>query len=103
MKVIDHEPQTWFLLEDGENLLFDVACEFSCVGYNVLIVLNEEESKGYQAKGHAYLNKLADVINCSVPGAKASSSPYKARNIQPLRGDAVLHAIHLWQKTSQTL
>jgi hypothetical protein len=103
VKVVDHEPQLWFLVEDEGVLLFDVGCEFNCVGYSVLIALDQSETEQYQIRGHAYLSQLADAINYSVPGAKVSSSPYKTRNIQSSKGEAVSKAIEAWKKSIRSL
>lgn len=98
MKVIEHEPQFWFLLQDGAQLLLDVSCEYSFVGYSFLMVLNEDEVSCYKNEGRGYLSKLAEAINFSCPIARASSSPYKQRNIQSQRGGEVLDAVRGWRE-----
>lgn len=97
MKVIEHEPQLWFLLQDANSLILDVNCEHGAVGYDVLIELNANESSRYESNGRDYLTVLAGVINFSAPGARGSTSPYKERNIQHQRGEEVLAAIRAWQ------
>jgi hypothetical protein len=98
MKIIEHEPQFWFLLQDGIQLLLDVSCEYSFVGYSFLMVLNEDEVSCYKKEGRDYLSTLAEAINFSCPIARGSSSPYKQRNIQSLRGDEVLDAVCRWRE-----
>ncbi|HGM5489669.1 TPA: hypothetical protein ACKP1B_001267 [Serratia fonticola] len=99
MKVIDHEPQMWFLLQDDDGLLLDVNCSHSAFGYSVLIELEEDETRNFQNEGHVYLNQLAGEINFSAPGVRGSSSPYQARNIRQARGDEVMAVVREWQNS----
>lgn len=98
MEVIDHEPQFWFLLQDSTDLLLGVSCEHSFVGYSFLMKLNQEEVDGYRGRGRDRLTELAREINFSAPIARGSSSPYKSRNIQSLRGEEVLVAVSAWRE-----
>jgi hypothetical protein len=93
VKVIDHEPQLWFLLQDADKLLFDVGCEHGAVGYSVLIELTPTEAHSYENEGHDYLMGLSEAIQNSAPGVRGSLSPYKDRNIQSVRGQEVLAAV----------
>jgi hypothetical protein len=97
MKVIEHEPQFWFLLQDANSLMLDVNCEHGAVGYDVLIELNVDERSHYENNGRDYLTQLAEAINFSAPGGRGSPSPYKARNIQQQRGEEILAAILAWR------
>ncbi|OLU32998.1 hypothetical protein [Pseudomonas sp. PA27(2017)] len=96
MKVIDHQPHAWLLLEDESGLLIDVDCHHGAVSCSVLIRLNDQELAEYRRDGHAYLDRLAQAIHYSAPILAISDSPYKPRK---LRGydDQVLQAIRQWQ------
>lgn len=97
MKVIDHEPQFWFLLGDGEALFLDVACGHGAVGYSVLIQLNREEEGRYAEEGSSYLSTLANAINYSAPGVIGSRSIYKDRNVSSKYDFSVMAAVREWQ------
>lgn len=100
MKVIDHQPHAWLLLEDDSGLLIDVDCHHGAVSCNVLIRLNDEELGEYRNGGHAYLNRLAEAIHYSAPILEISNSPYKPRKLRGYQ-DQVLEAIRQWQAQGQ--
>ncbi len=100
MKVIDHQPHAWLLLEDESGLLIDVECHNGAVSCSVLIRLNDEELAEYRDGGHAYLNRLAEAIHHSAPILAISDSPYKARKLHGYQ-DQVLEAIRQWQAQGQ--
>lgn len=62
MKVIDFEPQFWFLLQQGNDYFIDVNCNYSFVGYGRFIKLNEAEVKNYTEKGKLFITELANDI-----------------------------------------
>ena len=100
MKVIDHGPYAWYLLEDGDDLYLDALCSHSFFDYTVLILLNAAEVAAYRKKGSAFLSKLASDIHYSAPAVQGSRSPFKTRNLNlgaseiSRRSDA---AIKAWQ------
>lgn len=96
MKVIDHEPCCWFLLEGSKNLLLDVNCSHSFVGYTFLIQLTVEETQKYYQQGRTYLDWLAEDIHNSAPALKGSFSKYKKRNASSQFGRQVQEAIKIW-------
>ncbi len=79
MRVLDHEPYAWFLLEDSGVLLLDVLCSHGIVDYGVLIALDPTEAERGQAMGRAYLNQLARDINDSKPGVIGSFAVHVAK------------------------
>jgi hypothetical protein len=97
MRVVAHQPSSWFLLEEGDTLLFDVACNHSAFGYSWLIELDLAERQAFVLGGRAYLDRLAQDIHTGVPILKISTSPYKSRNRESQFGDAVSHAIQAWR------
>lgn len=97
MKVIDHEPTSWFLLQDGDQLYFDVHCSHSFVGYSVLVALDEDETSTLHQRGRRYLDQLAEDINFSAPVAGGDRSPYKARDLSRTHGQRVTEAVMSWQ------
>lgn len=96
MIVRDHEPQWWFLLEDGERLLFDVNCSHGAVSYSWLMALNTEETAKFKATGKAFLNELAKEVQWSAPGVRGSTSAFLGRNICQSFGKAATEAIDQW-------
>ena len=87
MRVLDHEPHAWFLLEDNGAFYLDAHCSHSAVDFSVLIALNATEQAAYEAGGHCYLDRLAHDIHYSAPGVRGSRSPYQARNLAIGPGD----------------
>ncbi len=87
MKVIDHEPQSWFLLDDGGVLYLDAHCSHSAFDYSVLIALNSVETSAFAAKGRAYLKELAHDIHYSAPAILGNTSPFRSRNLTGSRGE----------------
>src|SRR4051794_3921298 len=81
MQVIDHEPSGWFLVQDGSRLLLDVNCSHSAVSYEFLMELDEHEKASYAAGGHEFISVLAGKVQCSAPGVRGSTSPYRERHI----------------------
>ncbi len=100
MKVIDHQPHAWLLLEDDSGLLIDVDCHHGAVSCSVLIRLNDQELAEYRRDDHAYLNRLAEAIHYSAPILETSNSPYKPRKLRGYQ-DQVLEAIRQWQAQGQ--
>lgn len=97
MIVLEHEPQWWFLLQDGERLLFDVNCSHSAVNYSWLMALNAEEAAKFKASGRAFLNELAEEVQWSAPGVHGSTSAFLGRNISQAFGKAVTEAAEEWR------
>lgn len=100
MRVLDHEPHFWFLLRGDDGLLLDVNCSHGAFGYSVLLSLNEDETRAYEAGGHGYLSELAGAIQFSAPDVRGSTSAYNGRNIHRLHGDAVTAAVLAWRGAS---
>jgi len=97
MKVVQHQPSSWFLLESDGRLLLDVSCEQSAFSFDVLVELNENEKSQYETRGKSYLNELAEAINYSAPAARGGNSIYKARNISKQYGEEVMSAVRTWR------
>lgn len=62
MQVIDHEPQTWFLLQDADGYLLDVDCSRSTTGFSVLLRLNAEETAAIDADRRAASSAMAERV-----------------------------------------
>ena len=62
METIDHEPHSWFLFQDGADLLLDCNCEGYACGYSVMIRLNPEEVAEYRTRGRTYVAWLAEQV-----------------------------------------
>jgi len=102
LRVIDHEPHHWFLLQAAHGLLLDIACSHSAFGYSFLMQLNEDEVRAYERDGHRYLSELSGAVQFSAPGVRDSSSPYKDRNIHLEHADTVTEAVLAWRKARPT-
>lgn len=97
MKVLDHEPHRWFLLEEGETRYLDAHCSHSFIDYSVLIALDAAERTQFQAEGRSYLDRLSQEIHDSAPIVRESKSPWKARDLTASLGDAVTGAVRRWR------
>lgn len=96
MKILDHEPQQWFLALDGDAVLLDVNCSHGAVDYDFQIELNEAEMAAYAKGGHTYLNSLAESIHYSAPGVTGNSSPYKSRKLEAAKAAKMQASILSW-------
>ena len=94
MKVVDHEPQTWFLLTDCDRYYLDARVTRSAVDWSVLIELNEQEYREYHAIGRSYLAYLAARIH-------NFTEDYTGRDLTRSREDEVLGAIRAWHRGSR--
>lgn len=99
VKVIDHEPQWWFFLQEDESFFLDANCNHSFVSYDFLLQLNSEELKAYAHEGRAFISRLATEIQDSAPILKESTSPYKGRNLSLMYADKIMKAVERWQQT----
>jgi len=97
VKILDHEPYRWFLLEESGNLLLDANCNHSIIGYDFLIQLTPEEIQEYRQRGRDYLNWLSEDIHNSAPILEVSTSVYKGRDLSPLLRERVSDAIEAWR------
>ena len=102
MRVVDHSPQWWFLLQDGEQLYLDVNCSHSFIGYSFLLPLDEEETRAFRREGRASLDRLAEAVNEGAPVLRDSRSPYKSRDLSRTHGHLVTDAVREWRARSGT-
>jgi hypothetical protein len=98
MVVVDHEPSGWFLVRDGDRLLFDVNCSHGAVSHDFLMELNASEGEGYAARGHQFLSDLAEKVQSSAPGAPGAASPYRDRLLGGSDRSKVDEAAIAWLK-----
>ena len=97
MIVLDHAPQRWYLLQDGDTLLLDVYCSHGPVDYPWVMALDADETARYRADGRGVLDALADRVQQTGAGGLGSPSPYAGRNLDPGRRRAVHAAIMHWR------
>lgn len=97
MRVIDHEPQWWFLLQEDGALFLDANCNHSFVGYDFLLQLNSEEQERYAREGRAFISHLATEIQDSAPIQTISTSRFKGRDLSKTYSDKVTRAIERWR------
>jgi hypothetical protein len=67
MEVIDHEPQLWFLLREGEEYYQNVRCQRGFMDYSMLVRYTPEERATYQSSGHAFAATLGQNIADNPP------------------------------------
>jgi hypothetical protein len=80
MRYVDHEPGTWFLVEDEHARYLDARYSYSAViDDSVLIPLDETELEAYRAGGHDALTDLARRVHNSAP--YRPESPFFERNL----------------------
>jgi len=103
MKVIDNEPQWWFLLEENGALFLDANCSHSFVGYDFLLQLNAEELKAYVHEGRAFISRLASEIQESAPIARVSTSRFKGRDLSRTHLDRVTNAVESWRANASQI
>lgn len=102
MKVIDHEPHAWFLLEEEGALFLDANCSHSAFGYDFMIQMTREEVAAYRGQGRSYVTALAQRIQDSAPILERSTSVYKGRDVAQRYSDKVTHAILAWRAADDT-
>ena len=100
MKILDHQPQHWFLAEENGALFLDAHCDHSFVGYSFMIELSPLEVAEYNENGRDYLSLLADRIHDSVPILESSQSIYKGRDVSRQFSEKLLVAIEDWHKSN---
>ena len=103
IKVIDHEPQTWFLFQSDNLLLLDANCNHGAFGYSYMIELSADEVAEYKNGGHDYLSKLAFEIQYSAPVAKGSNSKYIGRDVSKKYSEQAMVAIKEWRNSNETV
>ena len=97
MKVLDHEPQWWFLLEDEGVLYLDANCNHSSISYDFLIRLEAGEVKKFRTEGRAYISRLASEIQNSAPILAVSTSKYNGRDLSQEYSERVIAAVKEWR------
>jgi len=102
MKVVDYEPQCWFLLDDNGELFLDANCNHSFIGYDFLLQLDASEAAKFRSEGRAYLSRLAQDIHYSAPIVAASNSPYKSRDRSAEYSERVTAAVKAWRQAENT-
>jgi hypothetical protein len=98
LRVLDHEPAAWFLLEEGQRLYLDVNCNHHIVGYTILISLDDEELARFRSEGRPFLDELSADIQQSGAGV-LPTSPYTARDLTRTLGEDVMRAVAGWGKS----
>lgn len=86
MRYVDHEPASWFLVEQLGDLYLDSRYTIGSMGEDSsLICLDESERRQYREGGHDYLSGLARRIDDSRPHLE--KSPFHLRNLIRHPGD----------------
>jgi len=99
MRVIDCEPQSWYLLEHEGELFVDGNYDHGFVGYEFLLKLNEDERARFDREGRSFIDHLTRRVQESVPIARGSVSPYVWRSLSSVYGDQVLAAVQSWKRS----
>jgi len=99
MDVVDTRPHGWFLLSEGDKLFLDINCDHNAFGYTVLLELSPEEREDFETRGRLALDELAEAVQYSAPAARESTSPYRERDLEKVRGGEVSEAVDRWRRT----
>ncbi|OZC02912.1 hypothetical protein [Rubricoccus marinus] len=97
MRVIDHEPQSWFLLEADGEFYLDGRYSNSFVDYSFPMRLDAEEREAYERDGHGAVQRLYECVQYTAPGVAASRSPYVGRKVEPAVSEQMHRAIMAWK------
>ena len=98
MKVVDHEPQIWFLLEDGGAHFLDGNYNHSFLGYDWMIQLSDHEMQQYRQRGREFIAWLTEDIQNSAPVLRISESCYKTRRVPNYVYERASAAIKQWKE-----
>lgn len=90
MKVADHEPKTWFLMEESGCYYLLARVARSAAEWSVLIQLTPQEYREYHAIGRLYLNYLAARIHNFV-------EEYSSRDLSRELDEKMTRAIADWR------
>ena len=101
MKIIDCEPDDWFLYEHKGKLLLEANCNHSFFGYIYTIELNPIELETYKKGGHEYISNLSHEIHDSAPAAIDSKSEFKGRNVQDTYSKLTDVAYKAWKENNE--
>ena len=98
LKLIDHERNSWYLFSEGKKFVLSSVCDFSFIGYDFIILLNDFEIEKYKELGPSYLRELSSQINSTSPISKKSTSKFKDRALTESYSKKCLDAIDRWEK-----
>jgi hypothetical protein len=90
MVVVDHEPYSWFLLQDERGFILDVNCQQSFVSYSCTFRLEDAEVAQIKLGGHLETDRLARLV-------QHNPVAYADRHDGAALGAACLAAILRWQ------
>lgn len=90
MEVLDHAPQDWWLLGDGEQRFLDVRCSSALADFSLLLKLTDSEQQQIAQDGHA---------GCAALAARVQADPptFVARDVAAVHGAAVTAAVRAWR------
>ncbi|MBC7807243.1 MAG: hypothetical protein H7145_13970 [Akkermansiaceae bacterium] len=94
MEVIDHQPQTWFLLRDGGEYYLSVRCQQSFADFSILVRFSPAERDAYQTSGHAYADTLATAISGDPRG-------HRGRDLENELGSRVTQSVIAWRTKNE--
>lgn len=101
MRVIDHEPQAWFLVEEDGSYFLDANCSHSAFGYCYMVQLLPDETARYKNEGRNYLSILAHDIHYSAPVVIGSNSIYKGRDVSNRYSEKTKAAVKKWRESNE--
>ncbi len=102
LRVIDHGPSAWFLLQDGDDLHLEARYSYSgLIDDSALITLDADEQRLYRDRGSAFIAELQQEIHESGPFQASSRyfrrDQYRGPDRRALRA-AVSEAIGIWRQ-----
>jgi hypothetical protein len=93
MRVIEHGPNAWVLLAEGQALFLEVDCKRGAFAHSVLLRLNAEETRAYGMEGRGFLDALAQWVQAA---EAAPDGPYRKRDVAGLYSDKIAAAMEDW-------
>jgi len=97
MKVLDHAPHRWFLLDHAGALFLDTNCSNGAVAFDVLVELRADEAALFRERGRGYLDQLSDAVDNDAPRLASGGSPYAGRDLSAVHRERVDAAIRAWR------
>ena len=93
MRVIEHGPNAWHLLAEGQALFLEVQCRGGSFAHSVLLRLDADETRAYGIEGRMFLDALAQAVQAAIAG---DGGTYRKRDVAGLYSDKIAGAMEDW-------
>ena len=79
MRIVDHEPSSWFLAEEDGALFLDVNASRGPVGFSLLTQLTDDERDRIARGGHGATDAIARALQDHASTRAALGADWQAR------------------------